>query len=91
MVALSGDVTKKGKTAVKPEDAGALKPLLTNFLSWEPLVPKDAKQLAVSDVSRWMAAGKIMHNLGPKFSLDEIVQAHEAVEGGAIGKVYIEF
>ena len=46
LVGLSSDVTKKGRSAVKPEDAGALKPLLTDFLSWEPIIPKDAKQLA---------------------------------------------
>jgi NADPH:quinone reductase len=54
------------------------------------IMSEEAKQQAVSDISGWMTAGEILHHLGPKFSLDEIVQAHEAVEGGAYGKVYIE-
>lgn len=46
LVRLSGDITKAGKAAVKPADLNALKPLLTNFLSWNPIVPTGAKALA---------------------------------------------
>ncbi len=46
LVRLSGDVSRAGKSAAKAADANALKPLLTNFLSWSPIVPKDARALA---------------------------------------------
>ena len=46
LLTLSDDVTKEGRAAVKPDDVGPIKSLLTDFLSWEPIVPKDAKQLA---------------------------------------------
>lgn len=46
LVRTSGDVAKSGRTAVKPADADALKPLMTDFLSWSPIVPKDAEALA---------------------------------------------
>ena len=51
---------------------------------------EQAKQLAVSDISRWLAAGEVTHHMGPLFALDDIIQAHEAVEGGAYGKVIVE-
>ncbi len=54
------------------------------------IMSEHAKQQAVSDVSGWMATGDVMHHLGPRFSLDETIQAHEAVEAGAYGKVLIE-
>lgn len=46
LVRLSGDITKSGKSAVKAHDLDALKPLLMDFLSWDPIVPADAKALA---------------------------------------------
>ncbi len=46
LVGLSGDITKSGKSAVKPQDVDAFKPLLTDFLSWDPIIPKEAKALA---------------------------------------------
>lgn len=54
------------------------------------IMSEEAKQLAVSDISRWMAAGDVKHHLGPMFPLEEAVRAHEAVENGAYGKVYLE-
>ncbi len=46
LVRLSGNVTKSGKSAVRPQDVNALKRLMRDFLSWAPIVPKDAKALA---------------------------------------------
>lgn len=46
LVRLSGDITKSGKTAVRAQDLDGLKPLLMDFLSWDPIIPKDAKALA---------------------------------------------
>lgn len=54
------------------------------------LMTEEAKQRAVSDISRWLAAGSISHNLGPCLPLERCAAAHEAVEGGACGKVYLE-
>ena len=45
-VRLSGDVTADGKNAVEPDDAQALLNLLTDFLSWKPIIPKNVKDLA---------------------------------------------
>ncbi|MCK4787569.1 MAG: N-6 DNA methylase, partial [Desulfobacteraceae bacterium] len=48
IVHLSGDITSDGKGAVRKNDAEALKPLLTDFLAWEPSLPPkiNAQQLA---------------------------------------------
>jgi len=46
LVRLSGDVTERGRSAVKPCDMEALRPLLTDFLSWEPPPVRDAEALA---------------------------------------------
>ena len=39
VVRLSGDLATDGKRAVAPEDANALHGLLTDFLSWTPIIP----------------------------------------------------
>ena len=54
------------------------------------LMPDDAKRRAVDDITRWLEEGALNHHLGPSFSLDDAVSAHEAVEGGAFGKVILE-
>jgi hypothetical protein len=46
LVRLSGDVTKSGAAAVKPADVYGLKPLLIDFLGWDPIVPRQASALA---------------------------------------------
>jgi len=43
IVRLSGDVAKEGKKAVKPDDVRHLIGLLTNFLSWSPIIPTDRR------------------------------------------------
>ncbi len=53
------------------------------------LMPADAKEQAISDISEWLAADKIRHQVGKGYSLEEAVAAHEAVEQGAQGKVYL--
>jgi hypothetical protein len=42
-IRLSGDVTTDGKNAVSPEDVRPLFGLLTDFLSWQPLIPQTSK------------------------------------------------
>ncbi len=53
-------------------------------------MPEAAKTQAVSDISKWLGAGQLHHHLGPRFTLDQIAAAHEAVEAGAFGKVLVE-
>jgi NADPH2:quinone reductase len=49
------------------------------------------RQAAVDQLSRWLAAGQLRHNLGPSFTLAEIAAAHEAVEGGgAPGNILVQ-
>ncbi|MBE3039958.1 MAG: N-6 DNA methylase, partial [Chloroflexi bacterium] len=43
VVRLSGDVAAEGARAVTEEDAQALLGVLTDFLSWEPIIPTKAK------------------------------------------------
>ena len=43
VVRLSGDVSTSGKKAVSPKDAQAVLGLLTDFLSWQPIVPTTSK------------------------------------------------
>jgi len=43
IVRLSGNVATDGKRAVNPKDAQALLGLLTDFLSWQPIIPTTGK------------------------------------------------
>ncbi len=43
IVRLSGDVAAEGKKAVEPDDARRVLALLTDFLSWSPIIPTDRK------------------------------------------------
>jgi len=54
------------------------------------LMPEFARKKAVANVADWLNAGKLVHHIGPRFSLEETARAHEAVEGGAFGKVIID-
>ncbi len=53
-------------------------------------MPEAAKQAAVQAITQLLAGGKLRHHLGPRFPLESAIQAHRAVEGGAIGKVVLE-
>ena len=53
-------------------------------------IPTDAKLAAVSDVSSALRDGVLTALPEHRFSLDEIGAAHDAVEGGATGKVLVE-
>jgi len=47
IVELSGDVTTDGKKGATLENATALRSLLADFLSWQPIIPKSVNDLAV--------------------------------------------
>jgi NADPH:quinone reductase len=53
-------------------------------------MPEAAKQAAVQDITALLAGGKLRHLPGPCFPLESVREAHQAVEGGAIGKVVLE-
>jgi NADPH2:quinone reductase len=53
-------------------------------------MPEGAKQDAVQDITRLLKGGKLYHLAGPHFPLEAVQQAHQAVEGGAIGKVVLD-
>ncbi|NDD24946.1 MAG: NADPH:quinone reductase, partial [Betaproteobacteria bacterium] len=37
-----------------------------------------------------LARGQLQHTIGARFTLDQIVKAHEAVEAGQLGNVVID-
>jgi NADPH:quinone reductase len=53
-------------------------------------MPETAKQAAVQEITQLLEEGKLCHLAGPHFPLESVRQAHQAVEGGAIGKVVLE-
>jgi NADPH2:quinone reductase len=70
------------------------RPLLFNsiglkfFLVYD-LLPAD-RTWCVNRTNELLAAGQLKHTIGANFSLDQIVQAHEAVEAGQLGNVVID-
>ncbi len=53
-------------------------------------MPEPAKEAAIDDITRWLEDGALSHQVGPHFPLDQVTQAHQAVEGGAIGNVIVD-
>jgi len=53
-------------------------------------VPRSLLATAVQDVSRAIAAGALSELPAHRFSLDDIAAAHEAVESGVVGKVFVD-
>lgn len=53
-------------------------------------IPAEAADEAVTDISAALAAGALTELPVTRFSIDQIVAAHEAVEAGTGGKVVIE-
>ena len=53
-------------------------------------MPPAAKAAGISAISTWLEAGALDHRLGPRFGLDDIVMAHEALDRGARGVVTLD-
>jgi len=53
-------------------------------------MPDIAKAAAVADITSWLEQGKLTPLAGPHFSLEQLKDAHLAVEHGAIGKVVVD-
>ncbi len=70
------------------------RPLLFNsiglkfFLVYD-LLPAD-RAWCVNRLNEWLAGGQLQHTIGARFTLDQIVKAHEAVEAGQLGNVVID-
>ena len=59
------------------------------FLVYD-LTPHD-RRAVVDGLSQLLAARPLLHTVGPRFRLDDVAAAHEAVEGGGvIGNVIVE-
>lgn len=49
-----------------------------------------ARTRAIDDVTRWLRADELQHRVAARFTLADIAQAHEAVEGGqCVGNVVV--
>jgi NADPH2:quinone reductase len=56
-----------------------------------PALPQPLHAAAQVDISKWLAAGKRIHNIAAQFPLAETVQAHLAVEkGDKLGTVIVD-
>ena len=70
------------------------RPLLFNsiglkfFLVYD-LLPAD-RTWCLNRLNELLAAGQLQHTIGARFTLDQIVKAHEAVEAGQLGNVVID-
>jgi len=53
-------------------------------------MPEAAKHAAVQEITQLLEGGKLSHLAGPHFPLESVRQEHQAVEGGAIGKVVLD-
>ena len=56
-----------------------------------PALPPSLHAAAQADISKWLAAGKRIHNIAAQFPLSETAQAHLAVEkGDKLGTVVVD-
>ncbi|HIC52523.1 MAG TPA: NADPH:quinone reductase [Gemmatimonadetes bacterium] len=53
------------------------------------MMPEKSKAAAVSDITKWLAEGRLQHNVAEVFPLEQAVGAHQAVEAGPVGKVIL--
>jgi len=53
-------------------------------------MPEPAKTAAIADITSWLQQGKLAHFPGPHYSLEQLKDAHLAVEAAAIGKVIVD-
>ena len=56
-----------------------------------PTLPPSLHAAGQADISKWLAAGKRIHNISAQFPLSETAQAHLAVEkGDKLGTVIVD-
>ena len=54
------------------------------------VMSEGAKQAAVADIGHWLDSGDLHHHVGPRFPLEDVTAAHQAVEQGAFGNVILD-
>jgi NADPH2:quinone reductase len=54
------------------------------------LLTEGERARALRGIDAMLRAGTLQHHIGPRFALDQIVEAHEAVEAGSSGNVIVE-
>ena len=68
--------------------------LMFKNISLHPIIvysmPQAAKDLAISDITRLLEQQALKHRITQRFPLEEIVEAHQAVEQGTRGSVLLE-
>ena len=75
-----------------PIDFGAwlFKSIRLHFFLIYDLLPGE-RLSAVEGLSQLLESGRLVHNIGPRYTLDEIADAHEAVERGSVaGNVVLD-
>jgi len=91
LVAAEGDVIVYGNgggDVPVPFFPSVLKNLRYRFFIVFNLTPA-ARGAALTDLTRQLLSGRLQHQLGPAFALNDIAAAHRAVEAGAIGNVVL--
>jgi NADPH:quinone reductase len=64
-------------------------PAVRFFIVYE--LSPEARRTGLADLTAWLEAGRVRHDIAARLPLDRIVEAHEAVEGGrVIGNVVVE-
>jgi NADPH2:quinone reductase len=53
-------------------------------------IPREALRLAIEDVSQALREGALSELPAHHFPLERIADAHDAVENGAVGKVFVD-
>ncbi len=99
-VAGSGEVAMNSTIAVYATNGNRnpvipMRELMERCISLPPLalfaLPPSLLAAAQVDISKWLAAGKRIHNIAAQFPLSETAQTHLAVErGDKLGTVIIE-
>ncbi len=54
------------------------------------LMPSESKLAAISDITGWLAGGRLQHHVAETFPLEQAVLAHLAVEAGPLGKIVLD-
>ena len=78
----------KGQQRAVPLQSRRSNTVVRNVLVYD--MPEPAKDAAIADITAWLESGALTHLVGPHFPLEQTVQAHRAVEGGAIGNVIVD-
>jgi NADPH2:quinone reductase len=78
-----------------PEPKLPFYPLMAKNATLRPVLiytmPERARDEAVSDIVRLLEAGRLLHQIGARFPLDRIVEAHQAQESGKVtGNIVVE-